>query len=857
MRAVMTSLLWLAGLAAAARSGEPGRAFLEAHCTACHAGASAEAGLDIEALTGDPADRAARRRWTLIHDRIAAGEMPPADEPRPPEADRRALLQELADWLDAADAEARRQEGRAITRRLTAAEYENALRDLLAIPELDVRRLLPPDGKRHGFDKVGDGLDLSHVQLEQYLAAADRALDLAIATRATPPPVMTKRFDVATMMKFRQNLVSGAAVLLDGFEPERGWCGDGRKDPDEPRTDSTIAPLAGHSVGFFTPKQGGHEKYISFVPIHPGRYRMRMSIWSFVWNHGTVEPSPRTEVALLEQQTRVLGYFDAASLEPRIHEFVAPLAAGRPPMFDVASLDWFSGQSRDHRPGIAVDWFEVAGPLHDQWPPESHRRLFGDLPIRPLEPAADGRPPGRQPVTLAPWAWPAKQDLPACELDPPLESVASAEPAADATRLLAAFLPRAFRRPVGDEEVARHAAIARDRLAKGDCFEDAMRQAYKAVLVSPHFLFRRESPGPLDDHALATRLALWLWNGPPDDELLAASAAGSLREPAGLAAAVDRLLADPRSERFVHDFLDQWLGLEAIDDTDPDTRLYPEFQFHYLKDSMLAESRAFFRELLDADAPITALVATDFAMLNERLVQHYRLADLPGEPVEGSRIRRVPLPPESHRGGFLTQGAVLKVTANGTTTSPVIRGAFVSERILGEAIPPPPPNVPAVEPDTRGATTIREQLLRHQADAACAACHRKMDPPGYALESFDVIGGWRDRYRSEGKGEPATEPLFDGRIPRFRLAAAVDASGTLADGRGFADFEAFRELLAVDPERLARAFTTQLVIYATGAEPTFADRAEIDRIVTATAASGHGIRSLFQAVAASRLFREK
>jgi hypothetical protein len=165
--------------------------------------------------------------------------------------------------------------------------------------------------------------------------------------------------------------------------------------------------------------------------------------------------------------------------------------------------------------------------------------------------------------------------------------------------------------------------------------------------------------------------------------------------------------------------------------------------------------------------------------------------------------------------------------------------------------------VPAVEPDTRGATTIREQLLRHQADAACAACHRKMDPPGYALESFDVIGGWRDRYRSEGKGEPATEPLFDGRIPRFRLAAAVDASGTLADGRGFADFEAFRELLAVDPERLARAFTTQLVIYATGAEPTFADRAEIDRIVTATAASGHGIRSLFQAVAASRLFREK
>jgi mono/diheme cytochrome c family protein len=855
-------LILAAASAAAARPADAlpagvGEAFLETHCIACHCGPDAESGLDLESLSRDGSDREARERWALVHDRIAAGEMPPADEPRPPEADRLAMLGELTGWLEAADAAARGREGRAVTRRLTAAEYENALRDLLAVPELDVRRLLPADGTRHGFDKVGDGLDLSHVQLEQYLAAADRALDMAIATRATPPPVLSKRFDIAGMLKFRQNLRSGAAVLLNGLEPERGWYHDGRKDPDEPKADGTQALLAGRSVGFFTPKLGGHEKYISFVPIHSGRYRMRMSIWSFVWNHGTVEPSPRTEVALLEQDTRVLGYFDAASLEPRVHELTVPLVAGRPPMFDVASLAWRRDGSRDHRPGIAIDWFEVEGPLHDQWPPESHRRLFGELPIRPFDPATGGRPPARRPISFAVWAWPRGRDVPPGELDRPVESVASDAPAADATRLLAAFLPRAFRRPVSDEEVARHAAIALDRLAKGDCFEDAMRQAYKAALVSPHFLFRRESPGPLDDHALATRLALWLWNGPPDDDLLAAAAAGSLREPASLAVAVDRLLADPRSERFVRDFLDQWLNLKAINDTDPDKKLYPEFQFRYLKDSMLAESRSFFRELLDTDAPITSLITTDFAMLNERLVQHYRLADLPGEPVEGSRIRRVPLPSESHRGGFLTQGAVLKVTANGTTTSPVIRGAFVSERILGQPIPPPPPNVPAVEPDIRGATTIREQLRQHQADTACAACHRKMDPPGFALESFDVIGGWRDRYRSLAGGTPASDPLFDGRKPRFRLAAAVDASGTLADGRSFADFEGFRQLLNADPERLARAFVTQLVIYATGGEPTFEDRAEIDRIVAATASNHYGVRSLVHAIAASRLFREK
>ncbi len=836
------------------------------HCLVCHAGREPEGGLDLEPLLAARAklgndalaDPEARSRWVTIHDRIAAGEMPPADQERPPAAATEVVLADVAARLVAADTAAAARDGRAVSRRLSAAEFENSLRDLLAIPELEIRGMLPADGTRHGFDKIGDGLDISHVQLEQYLAAIDVALDLAIATRAEPPPLLRHRFDVATMLKFRQNLISGAAVLLDGFEPDTRWFGTGRRDKS--RQAGEPAPgieLAGRGVGFLTPNLGGHEKFIGFLPIFPGTYRLRMSIWSFVWNEGRVEPSPRTEVALLQLGPRTLGYFDAPSLAPQVHEVTTWMSGHKPPLFDVASLTWESRSGDNARPGIAVDWVEVEGPLETVWPLESQRRLFGDLPIRPFAESGQGRPPRRLPLGGARWAWPSDRDLPAAERDRPLESVCSADPAADAARLLAAFLPRAFRRPVTAEEVSRHAAVALDRLAKGDCFEEAMRQAYKTALVSPHFLFRREAPGPLDDHALATRLALWLWNGPPDGELLELAAAASLRDGSVLRGQLDRLLADPRSARFVTDFLDQWLNLADIDDTDPDRKLYPEFQPLYLKDSMLAESRAFFRELITHDLPITSLVASDFAMLNERLVQHYQLTDLPAGPVEGSRIRRVPLPPESHRGGFLTQGAVLKVTANGTTTSPVIRGAFVSERFLGTPIPPPPPNVPAVEPDTRGATTIREQLLRHQADATCAACHRKMDPPGYALESFDPIGGWRERYRSEGTGAPATEPLFDGRSPRFRLGPAVDASGELADGRPFAGFEEFRGLLAAAPEQLARAFTTQMVMYATGAEPSFADRAEIDRIVAATAAGGHGLRSLLHAIAASPLFTEK
>ena len=271
-----------------------------------------------------------------------------------------------------------------------------------------------------------------------------------------------------------------------------------------------------------------------------------------------------------------------------------------------------------------------------------------------------------------------------------------------------------------------------------------MLAGYTAVLCSPGFLFVEEQPGRLDDYALAARLALFLWNSPPDDALRALAAKGQLHDPAILRAETERLLADPKSQRFADAFLDYWLDLRKIEDTTPSTTLYNDY---YLDDALAeaaqAETRLYFAELLRGDMPARTIVDSDFTYLNDRLARHYGISG-----VEGIAMRRVTLPADSVRGGLLTQASVLKVTANGTTTSPVLRGKWICDRILGVEIPPPPPTVPAVEPDIRGAVTIRQQLDKHRAEPSCAVCHSKMDPAGFALESFDIMGGWRDRYRA-------------------------------------------------------------------------------------------------------------
>jgi hypothetical protein len=430
--------------------------------------------------------------------------------------------------------------------------------------------------------------------------------------------------------------------------------------------------------------------------------------------------------------------------------------------------------------------------------------------------------------------------------------VTTDKPLEDADRLLADFLPRAFRRPVSADVRKQYVERVAQRLKAGDCFELAMRWAYRAALASPDFLYHVEPAGELDDHALACRLSYFLWNSMPDEKLIGLAATGKLKQPDVLRGEVERLLADGRSKRFVEDFLGQWLKLRQISANDADKKLYPEFS-KYLEDSMLAESRAYFRVLLDKDLTADRLVKSDFAMLNQKLADHY---GIPG--VSGSQVRRVQLPPDCPRGGFLTQAAILKVTANGTTTSPVPRGAFVLDRFLGRPPEPPPPNIPAVEPDVRGATTIREQLDKHRNNAACAMCHAKIDPPGFALEEFDVIGGHRTRYRSLGTGDPAPRGKIDPFTGiGFKLGPKVDSSGALPDGRHFSGFAEFRDLLAADKDALLANLARQLAVYATGRGVSFADRDEIATIVAATDKHGGGIRTLVHELVESRLFRAR
>ena len=384
----------------------------------------------------------------------------------------------------------------------------------------------------------------------------------------------------------------------------------------------------------------------------------------------------------------------------------------------------------------------------------------------------------------------------------------------------------------------------------GQTFEKAMRVAFRAVLTSPRFLFFDERPGRLDDWALASRLSYFLWSTCPDEELREVAARGVLNRPEVLRGQVERMLNSPDAVGFVENLTGQWLDLRQIDFTQPDRKLYPEFD-DLLKASMLGETRAFFEEMLRDDLSLTNLIHSDFLMVNRRLAEHYGITGVTGEG-----IRRVPVTVESHRGGLLTQASVLKVTANGTSTSPVIRGAWVAKRLLGEPLPPPPADVPAFEPDTRGTTTIREQLAKHRSLKTCAACHDRMDPPGFALENFDAIGGWRERYRTENGDSP--EGRFRGRpIWEYKLGPDVDAAGATPGGRTFENIDGFKQLLLERREQVARNVTQNLLVYATGAGLQFADRETVEDILSQLQTEGGGLRTIVQAIVQSDVFQTK
>lgn len=802
------------------------QAFLKTHCLACHNATLKEGKLDLTTLSLASADPKSLATWVKVHDRVQAGEMPPKEMPQPTAAARTAFLRAVSAPLLTREAERTRREGRAVWRRMNRYEYENTLRDLLGAPWLQIKELLPEDGEAYRYNKVGEALDVSYVQLSRYLTAAEYALREVVAAQAIPPAT-TRRFYTREQPSF-----TGPLVFTEfNGSPERATF---------PLLDSQadLAVLE-RKAPLTTPERREREAVgvvaSTYEPLEPkfnrfrapvaGRYKLRLSAYTF-WAAPESEkrwwrPSRsalsagRTQepVTLYSEapprQLRKLGTVEVGP-EPSVPELEVYLLKGETIRPDAVRLfrsrppAWHNPLAqKDGQPGVAFRWLEVEGPL-----PEKPLPLLGKTP----------------PTT-------------ASDLEPRLR----------------AFLERAYRRPLRAGDLPPFLKLAQTALQRGESPTDALLTAYSAVLCSPAFVTLEEKPGPLDDHALASRLSYFLSNSEPDAALRTLARQGALKKPEVLRAQAERLLAAPQAQRFIDAFLDYWLDLRKVAIASPDELLYSDYYLDdYLLESAQDETRAFFRELLQSNLPARNLVSSRFVTINERLAEHYGIAG-----VKGVALRKVALPTGSVRGGLLTQASVLKVTANGTTTSPVLRGAWVTERLLGQPVPPPPSAVPAVEPDIRGATTIRQQLDKHRSDAACRSCHAKIDPAGFALESFDVCGGWRERYRALSGAEKVPGFGKNGQPFAFSAGPPVDSSGSLPDGRGFHDVRELKQLLAKDERALARNLTVQLVTYATGAPVRFGDRAAVEAILNRAAPSGYGVKSLVLALVESPLFRNK
>jgi mono/diheme cytochrome c family protein len=809
----ITTLLCTVALASASAAELGGKLepMFDQHCYDCHDADSKKGGLDLAALKWKPDDTENLQQWTKVFDKVERGEMPPKKKERPPAEVSSSFLKTLHDELHTFCRHKQESEGRVVYRRLNRTEYVNTVHDLLGI-DTPLRDLLPEDGTAGGFDNIGAALNLSAVHLERYLQAADLALKEATVT--TPKPETKK-------------------IRTDYNETWHDW---NHPFQNIHWTHSPEGLLAIRWNG----GNGPHGELGAWSPPVPdARYRFRIRARAMIDKEGpnaNANDKKRPDrhimlkVALADWPRTGLTfgntYFEMSPTEFREFEYEARVPRGKTLWVSPYRTVPETPDERAMVGGICavVEWVEIEGPLLEQWPPRGHQLLYGNLPLQPAN------------------AKVATKDL----------RVVSSQPEDDARRLLSAFLPKVFRRPVTDEEVTEHLALVKEQMQKGRRFDEALRAAYKMALCSPKFLFLQEKAGPLDDHALASRLSYGLWSTAPDDELTALATQKKLHEPATLRAQTERMLASPKAKHFTQNFLGSWLNLRDIDFTQPDTKLYPEFE-QYLQQSMVGETERFFDELLTRNLSVRNIVHSDFAMLNERLAEHYGIAG-----VKGEEIRKVSLTPGSRRGGFITQGAVLKVSANGTSTSPVVRGAYVLDRILGTPPDPPPKNVAAIEPDIRGATTIREQLDKHRNQQACAGCHAKLDPPGFALENFDVTGRWRTNYRAipdSAKDKVVNVPGTDVRF--YTQGRPVDPSFIMADGRPFKDVDEFKQLILAHPEQLARCVTEKLITHFTGAQMQFADREVAEAIVHRAASSDYGLRTLVLEVIQSRVFTHK
>jgi len=624
------------------------RPFIEKHCVDCHDSESAKGGLDFGKLPSDLNRPETLAKWVHIFDRVDQGEMPPKKKPRPEAGEKARFTQILAAGLTTSD----RANKATVLRRLNRNELEQTLNDLLSINE-ELAPLLPEDGRAQGFDKVGEALDLSSVHLQRTMDAARQALNAAMNKGDAPEKIdKTIGFgdgrNATHIGKSWHKLADGSVVTFN-----------------EATYPALMAEFEAPIAGLYRVTLGGRA-YQSEKPVMVTIFSGPFFTGSPTRFQSVQEFLPDGNEVKIEVQLKVR---DKVRLFPDLRTFDY-------------NLNQKTGPAKYPGPGLAMKPMRVEGPLLPQWPGAGHKLLFGDLPNAPTAEAAKRMKYEKRRTQQ-------------------MYEVTSTQPAVDGPKLIKAFVAKAVREKSQPTQADAYVRLFEAELKNGSTFEESLLTAYTAVLCSPANLYFHEQPGRLDAWAVASRLSYMFWGTAPDDELRKHAESGALLKPANLRAQTDRLLSDRRAQRFVRDFTDQWLSLRNIDATSPDKQLYPEYD-DALKAAMLDETRGFFTEVLANNLSVTDFLDSDWTMLNNRLARHY---DIPG--VEGVAFRKVALKPEYHRGGLLTHASVLKVSANGNNTSPVMRGAWVLDRILGTPPSPPPPGTPGVEPDIRGAVTLR------------------------------------------------------------------------------------------------------------------------------------------------------
>ncbi len=792
------------------QAAEPYDAFIQKHCARCHGPEKEKGDLRFDKLSRDFKLGADTHHWAEAMEQVNSGEMPPKKdkEPKPTQAEIAAFVSDL---------DARLKEGKAarmaarppVTHyRLSRKEYQNTVYDLLgARYNPAAPGGLNEDSLWHGFERIGSQLSLSPSHVDRYYRAADTVLE-----RAFPAKAGETRKVRMTAAEMHYGDMKTAQSALDQFgikRPLRQLLFPGRIEtalspqwfgkvgPEQSGLyrlrlkASGIRPLGGQPAHLSIGKSTGEETVASLVEFDINAPEDSPKIYEFdvyldmpATLHFSVVATDGVDRRSGAAFRNVLGsktYLFTHSSERQL------LNTNAPQMFDDKGNGIFST--------VLVDWIEWEGPL--------------------LTPTEKARREGLLPADNA-----------------------SPEVIAEHLR---SFAEHAWRRPVRVDELSEFLKAYASERAAGEKTAEAYRVALQGVLTSRNFIYLVEGEpakrDKLTDWELASRLSYLLWSSMPDAPLFEAAKVGALKGD-NLSKQVDRLLKDPRSERFVDDFSRQWLQLHRVGMFPPDKKLYPNYD-SWLETSMRGEAVEYFREMFGKNLSVDGFIHSDWTMANSRLCDFY---GLPEPKTEG--FQRVALKPEDHRGGLLTMGAVLGLTSDGTRHRPIHRGVWLSEAIFGKTPPPPPANVPAIEPPTAQSpkASLRDKLTAHSTNPNCAACHSKIDPLGFAWDNYDAIGQWRTQEKV---------PAGVGADP------AIKSAGELPDGRAFQDSTAFKQLLIADRDIIARAFVEHLCTYALRRVLTFDDKSDIDAIVAEAKKHDYRLQDIVKAVAVSELLRKR